>query len=249
MTVDWESFTNNTIEAAEVRLLGLVDVASVLALQKLIVHEVKRQSQLSAAVLICEHPPTITVGHDGSLLDLPVDQRELDARLIEVHRVQRNGGTILHQPGQLAVYVVVNLNECGLGENEFRLRLQDAIIETCHDSRVVVQRDGDDSDVVSGRHGLVCETGIGVDEGVTCFGAFLNVSVRLDEARQFGRGLHGERISSLNAERVRPSIMAHVRASLIKHTCENVGYPEYHIHTGHPFLRRVQRMSAAEGRG
>ncbi|HIE96296.1 MAG TPA: hypothetical protein EYQ63_04640, partial [Fuerstia sp.] len=77
MTVNWESFTNNTIEAAEVRLLGLVDVASVLALQKLIVHEVKRQSQLSAAVLICEHPPTITVGCEGSLLDLPVDQREL----------------------------------------------------------------------------------------------------------------------------------------------------------------------------
>ena len=117
-----------------------------------------------------------------SLLDLPVDQRELDARLIEVHRVQRNGGTILHQPGQLAVYVVVNLNECGLGENEFRLRLQDAIIETCHDSRVVVQRDGDDSDVVSGRHGLVCETGIGVDEGVTCFGSVP------ERQRKTGRG-------------------------------------------------------------
>ena len=248
MTVDWEFFTNNTIEAAEVRLLGLVDVASVLALQKLIVHEVKRQSQLSAAVLICEHPPTITVGSDGSLLDLPVDQRELDARLIEVHRVQRRGGTILHQPGQLAVYVVVNVDECGFGENEFRWRLQDAIIATCHDSRVVARRDGDDPDVVNGRHGLVCETGIGLDDGVTCFGAFLNVSVRLDEARQFGRGLHGERISSLNAERVRPSIMAHVRASLIRHICENVGYPEYHIHTGHPFLKRVQRVSAAEGR-
>ncbi|MDG1895215.1 MAG: hypothetical protein P8J37_09920 [Fuerstiella sp.] len=249
MTVDWESFTNNTIEAAEVRLLGLVDVPSVLALQKLIVHEVKRQGQLSAAVLICEHPPTITVGQDGSLLDLPVDQRQLEARLIEVHRVQRKGGTILHQPGQLAVYVVVNLDECGLGENEFRWRLQKAIINTCRDSRVVARRSGDDPNVVTGRHGLVCETGIGIDDRVTCFGAFMNVSVRLDEARQFGRGIHGERISSLNAERVRPSIMAHVRASLIKHTCENVGYPEYHIHTGHPFLKRVQRMSAADERG
>jgi lipoyl(octanoyl) transferase len=232
-----------------VRLLGLVDVPSALALQKLVVHEVKRQSRLSAAVLICEHPPTITVGLEGSLLDLPVERRELESRLIEVHRVQRNGGTILHQPGQLAVYVVVKLDECGLGENEFRWRLQDAIIETCHDSRVVARRGDDDADVVSGRHGLVCETGIGFDERVTCFGAFLNVSVRLDEARQLGRGLRGERISSLNAERVRPTIMAHVRASLIKHICENVGYPEYHIHTGHPFLRRVQRASAVEGRG
>ena len=56
MTVDWESFTNNTIEAAEVRLLGLVDVASVLALQKLIVHEVKRQSQFECGCVDLRTP-------------------------------------------------------------------------------------------------------------------------------------------------------------------------------------------------
>ena len=77
MNVDWESFTDKSIEAADVRLLGLADLTSVLALQKLMVHEVQRQSRLCAAVLICEHPPAITVGTEASLLDLPIDPREL----------------------------------------------------------------------------------------------------------------------------------------------------------------------------
>lgn len=241
MAVDWESFTNETVEAAEVRLLGLADLPSVLALQKLMVHEVRRQSQTCAAVLICEHPPTITTGKRSSLLDLPADARELEAKLLKVHRVVRDGGTILHQPGQLAVYCVVNLDECDFGENEFRWRLQDAIIQTCHESQVSANRKLDDDVAIYGRHGLICEIGTGVDDGVTTFGAFLNVSCRLDEAKQFGRGLRGDRISSLNAERVRPTIMTQVRSSLIKHVCEQMGYPEFHIHTGHPFLKRMRQ--------
>ena len=110
MSVDWESFTDKTAETAEVRLLGLADLTSVLALQKLMVHEVRQQSRLCAAVLICEHPPAITQGLGSNLLDLPADPRELEAKLISVQRVSRYGGTLLHQPGQLAIYVIVSLN-------------------------------------------------------------------------------------------------------------------------------------------
>lgn len=243
MTVDWESFTDKTAETAEVRLLGLADLPSVLALQKLTVHEVRQQSRLCAAVLICEHPPSITQGQGSSLLDLPTDPRELEAKLLSVQRVDRSGGTLLHQPGQLAIYVIVSLDERDFGENEFRWRLQDAIIQTCRESQVNARRNPDDQLAVYGRQGVICEMATGLDQQVTTFGAFLNVSPRLDEASLYGRGLRDERISSLNAERVRPTIMSQVRASLITHICEQIGYPEYHIHTGHPFLSR-QRPGA-----
>jgi len=241
MAVDWESFTDKTIETAEVRLLGVADVLSVLALQKLMVHEVRQQSRMCAAVLVCEHPPALTVGSAGSLLDLPADRRELDSKLLSVHQVSRDAGTILHQPGQLAVYVVASLPECGFSEEEYRNRLQQAIIDTCAESQVKATRRSGDPSAVWGRHGLICEIGIGVDDGVTSFGAFLNVSGRVDEASLYGRGLHGDRMSSLNAERVRPSLMAQVRSSLITHICGQLGYPEYHIHTGHPFLKRIRQ--------
>lgn len=242
MTVDWESYSDEGVESAEVRLLGLTDTPSVLALQKLMVHEVRQQSRVSAAVLICEHPPSLSVGRDANLLELPADPRELEARLLKQHRVARDGGVFLHQPGQLAAYVVVSLNECGFGEAEFRWRLQDAVLAVCEDSQVIASRRPADSGAIWGRHGIVCEIGVGLKDGVTSFGIFLNVSCRLDEARQFGRGLKGERISSLNAERVRPAIMPQVRSCLIENLCEQIGYPEYHIHTGHPFLKRTRQV-------
>ncbi len=241
MAVDWESFTENTLETAEVRLLGLADLPSVLALQKLMVHEVRKQSRVSAAVLISEHPPAITAGRDGTLMDLPSDQRELESRSLEVHRVARDGGTFFHQKGQLAIYVVISLTERDFSAEEHRWRLQEALIEVCRESQVRAYRDETDKNTIRGRLGLISETGIGIEDGVTSFGALLNVSTRTDEANCFGRGLHGTRMSSLNAERVRPSLMPQVRASLIHHICNQIGYPEYHIHTGHPFLTSTRR--------
>ena len=77
MAIDWDAFTNHTLTTAEVRLLGAVDLPSVLALQKLMVHEVRRQSRTNAAILICEHPPTVSVGSGATLLELPESSREL----------------------------------------------------------------------------------------------------------------------------------------------------------------------------
>lgn len=241
MTVNWEEFHNHTPTTAEVRLLGTIDVPSVIALQKLMMHEVRQQGRVNAAVLICEHPPTVTTGTDSSLLELPTDARELEARLLEVHKVRRDGHAILHQPGQLAAYIVVALNECGLTEESFRCAVKRAVIATCKHAGVVAHDRGDPCGIF-GRHGLVCEIGIQVDRGVTGFGAFLNVSCRMDEARGLGRGLLEERISSLNTERVRPSLMGDVRSTLIEHICGEIGYPEYHIHTGHPFLKRTRKL-------
>ena len=242
MTIDWEAFTNHTLTTAEVRLLGMVDVPSVLALQKLMVHEVRQQSRTNAAILICEHPPTVTVGEGATLLELPSSPRELESKLIAVHKLRRDGHAILHQPGQLAAYVVVSLPECSMDESEYRACLQRAVVQTCEEVQVVASFSPDDPTAVSGRHGVVAEIGIHVEHEVTSFGVFLNVSSRLDEAREIGRGLLGQRVSSLNAERVRPTQMPQARAALIQHLCEQLGYPDYHLHTGHPFLARTRTV-------
>ncbi len=242
MTIAWEPFTHHTPTTAEVRLLGAVDLSSVLALQTLMEHDVRCQSRTNAAILICEHPPTVTVGEGASLLELPESPRELESRLITVHRVRRDGHVILHQPGQIAAYVVVSLSDCRMDETGFRTCLQQAVVATCREVQVVASTSPSDPTAVFGRHGVVAELGIHVDDGVTSFGVFLNVSCRLDEARGIGRGLLGQRVSSLNAERVRPTQMPQVRSALIQHVCTQLGYPDYHLHTGHPFLKRTRTL-------
>lgn len=240
--IDWDEFAEQTPTTAEVRLLGNVDLPSVLALQKLMMHEVGLQSRVQAVIMLCEHPPTVTVGSGASLLELPVDPRELQSRLIRVHRLHRDGHAILHQPGQLAAYVIVSLAELCISHDEFRRRLQQAVLLTCSDLQVPARIDPEDPTAVLGRHGVIAELGLGLEKNVTSFGIFLNVSSRLDEAREIGRGLLDERISSLNAERVRPTPMHQIRSSLAVHLCDQLGFPDYHMHSGHPFLTRTRAL-------
>jgi hypothetical protein len=134
-----------------VRLLGMVDVPSVLALQKLMVHEVRLQSRTNAAVLICEHPPTLTVGEGATLLELPASPRELESRLIAVHKLHRDGHAILHQPGQLAAYIVVSLPECSMSVDEYRGCLQRAVVKTCEEVQVVASIQPSDPTAVFAR--------------------------------------------------------------------------------------------------
>ncbi|MFN8709310.1 MAG: lipoyl protein ligase domain-containing protein [Planctomyces sp.] len=240
MAVDWKIFIERRAAAAEVRLLGIVDHASLMAIQELFVHETRQRKRLSPAVLVYEHPPTISVGIHGNLLELPSDPRELESKLISVHRVQRSGRTIMHQPGQLIVSVVASLEMMGLSKTEFHSRLQEAVLLGCSEFQVVTRRSSEDPDIIEGRHGIVAEIATSTDEEITGFGIFLNVSCRLDEQRLIGRGLLGCRISSLNAERVRPTQMSGVRTALIRTVCEGIGFPEYHIYTGHPLLKRTR---------
>ena len=49
------------------------------------------------------------------------------------------------------------------------------------------------------------------------------------------------RVTSLAAQRTRPTGMATVRESLIRHLSQSLGYDSYHLYTGHPLLHRGSR--------
>jgi lipoyl(octanoyl) transferase len=72
-------------------------------------------------VLLCEHPPVITLGRSATPANI------LDARGIAVERIARGGEVTYHGPGQLMVYPVVRLR----GVVTFLERVAGAIAETC----------------------------------------------------------------------------------------------------------------------
>src|SRR5438105_2064981 len=89
--------------ALQVYLLGLVEFEAALTLQHRLVYEVSGQRS-SAAIILCEHPPMVTVGRRGSGRHLdcgPIDMRN---RGWPVRWVNRGNGCLVHQPGQLAIY-------------------------------------------------------------------------------------------------------------------------------------------------
>src|SRR5438045_8907145 len=84
----------------EVYMLGLVDFAEVQQLQRRMVYDLGEQG--GAVLLLCEHPPTISIGRAGSRAHIAPDDETLHNLGIRVYYVNRGGRCGLHRPGQLA---------------------------------------------------------------------------------------------------------------------------------------------------
>ncbi|MSR57059.1 MAG: lipoyl(octanoyl) transferase [Planctomycetaceae bacterium] len=227
--------------ALEVHLLGLVDFDSCLALQELLTTQIAAGTDGHGSLLICEHPPLVTVGREGSRDHILCPPEELTSRQMEVRWMNRGGGCVVHVPGQLAVYPILPLDRRGLGLAAYRERLEQAVIDTCGELRVAAWREPDTAGVWS-RGGQLAQVGVTVRSWVSSHGLFLNVNPRMDALRLV-RSVTG-RLTSLAAERRTPTAMSAVRESLIRRLAARLDYDRYHLSTGHPLLRRTRRVMA-----
>lgn len=227
--------------ALEIHLLGLVDFDSCLALQERLTARVAGETGGRGLLLLCEHPPLITVGREGSRAHIACPPQELVARQMEVRWLNRGGGCVVHVPGQLAAYPILPLDRRGLGLAEYRERLEQSVIDTCADLRVDGWREPAQAGVYA-RGGQLAQIGVTVRSWVSSHGLFLNVNPRMDTLRL----VHSEtgRLSSVSAERRVPTEMAAVRESLSRHLAARLGFERYHLSTGHPLLRRTRRIVA-----
>jgi lipoyl(octanoyl) transferase len=117
------------------------------------------------AVLLCEHPPVITLGRSATTANI------IDARGIDVERIERGGQVTYHGPGQLMIYPVVRIR----GVVVFLETVARAIVDTCAAFGV----DGaawrrDPAGVWLGEH-KIAACGIHVSRGVAIHGFALNV--------------------------------------------------------------------------
>lgn len=107
-------------------MLGLVDFSEVQQLQRRIVYNLGEQG--GAALVLCEHEPTISVGRSGSRAHIVPDDESLRALGIKVHWVNRGGGCVLHLPGQLAANFALPLDRFNLTLNDYLKRLHETIL-------------------------------------------------------------------------------------------------------------------------
>ena len=84
----------------EIYMLGLVDFEDAQRLQRRLVYDLGERG--GSALVLCEHPPTISVGRSGSRSHIAPDDVLLRSLGVRVHGVNRGGGCVLHRPGQLA---------------------------------------------------------------------------------------------------------------------------------------------------
>src|SRR5262249_28764331 len=125
----------NANSVLQVYLLGLVEFEAALTLQRRLAYEVAGRRD-TAALILCEHPPLITVGRQGSRRQILCEPLELKARRWPLRWVNRGSGCILHLPGQLAIYPILALDRLGLGLAAYLSRLQQALIALLDDFSV-----------------------------------------------------------------------------------------------------------------
>lgn len=74
-------------------------------------------------VIFCEHPPTITAGTQTQMQNLLVSSESLQAQGIAFERIKRGGDVTAHEPGQLVVYIHLDLKQRKLSLSDYFERL------------------------------------------------------------------------------------------------------------------------------
>jgi lipoyl(octanoyl) transferase len=239
--------TEQQSPAVETFLLGRIEFGRCLELQRRLIREIGGRNDGQIVLLLCEHPPLITVGRGGSPGEIAADSGLLRSRQIEVRWVNRGGGCLVHCPGQLAVYPLVPLRWHGFSVGEYIERLQAGMIETL-DELGIRGHTPPGQCGVWGRTGQLAALGVAVRNWVTYYGAYLNVCPAMGLFRLVETDPAGQtRMSCLVAERRGPVRMTAVRAELVRHLAAAFGCDRYHLYTGHPLLRDDSRRCAGGG--
>jgi lipoyl(octanoyl) transferase len=234
------SIPNSHDGLLEIHLLGLVDFDSALFLQERLVYEISGRKNLDAGLLICEHPPMITLGRDGSRDQILADPEQLAALRIETRWLNRGGGCVVHGPGQLVAYPILPLDRLGAGLLDYRTRLEQSVIDMADELQVAAHR-------LPRYPGLWCRTGqfahlgVAVKSWVSYHGLFIDVAPKMDGLKWVHPQPQSERLTSLSVQCGNLVSMNSVRESLARHLARLMGYARTQTYTGHPLLGRQTR--------
>lgn len=221
--------------ALQAYLLGTLDFEDALRLQRRLHYEITGDRE-RAALLLCEHPPLVTVGRQGSHAHLRLDAHERGERAVPLRWVNRGGGCVLHMPGQLALYPILPLDRLHLSIPEYLGSLGDVIADLLGDFSIrSTVRIVPGAVLVGGRP--IAVAGVAVRDWVSYYGAYLNVQTDLEPFRIVASTAGSrEPMTSLERERrgpIRPSL---VRERLLEHFARRFGFERVALFTDHPAL-------------
>jgi lipoyl(octanoyl) transferase len=165
LTVDW----------------GLVGYAEAYALQKR-VEAARKSGGIADVLLVCAHPPVITLGRSGRRENLLASEHVLRQKGVEFHATDRGGDITYHGPGQIVGYPILNLGAIRRDVAWYVRMLEEAMIRATAEFGIIAER-------VSGKTGIwvragsteekLAAIGVHLSRWVTSHGFAYNVSTDL----------------------------------------------------------------------
>jgi lipoyl(octanoyl) transferase len=165
-----------------VKDLGLVDYAATYEAMRNFTKG--RDSNTPDEIWVLEHPPVFTLGlaGDASNLHSPSNQ-------IPMVQVDRGGEITYHGPGQIVVYLLLDLRRLGIFVKELVLRIEQALIDTLADFEIASERKPGAPGIYISKqlafasewHGAkIAALGLKVSKSCSYHGLALNVETDLD---------------------------------------------------------------------
>lgn len=125
-------------------------------------------------IFFCEHPAVLTLGRMAAEQNILVAHEELEKRKVELAKIDRGGEVTLHNPGQMVVYPILNLNEYGRDLRAYLHKLEQVAIDLLGDFDILARR-------IEGQRGVwvknrkIASIGVGVKKWVSYHGIAINV--------------------------------------------------------------------------
>jgi len=157
-----------------VRQLGLADYEPTFAAMK--EFTAKRTAETPDELWVVEHPPVFTLGQAGKPEHLLVDTG------IPLVNIDRGGQITYHGPGQVVVYLLIDLSRRRLKVRELVNRIEQAVIDCLGEHGVTAARRDGAPGVYAGageNFAKVAALGLRVRNGCCYHGVSLNVDMDL----------------------------------------------------------------------
>jgi lipoyl(octanoyl) transferase len=131
-----------------------------------------RSAETADEIWLLQHPPVFTLGMAGKREHLLADIG------IPVVAIDRGGQITYHGPGQLVIYLLLDLKRLGFGIKDLVRRMEQAIIDALSESGIEAERQpGAPGVYVAGAK--IAALGLRVKNGCTYHGLSLNLDMDL----------------------------------------------------------------------
>jgi lipoyl(octanoyl) transferase len=215
-------------------LLGTLGHDDYLALQRRLVYDVTGDRD-AGAVVLCDHPPGVAIGREGSRVHVRPGPEELYARGWPVRWVSRGGGAMLHLPGQVACYPILALDRLDLTPTAYLAELQSLVVDLLRGYDIAATADPGRPGVRVGSR-RIAHVGVAVRSWVACFGLVLNVDPDLEPFRDVS--CDGDPLPMTSVQRETPARVrvAGVRQRLVELVAGRFAFDRVSLFHTHPGL-------------
>jgi lipoyl(octanoyl) transferase len=132
----------------------------------------QRDSNTNDEIWVVEHSPVFTLGRNGKRKHI------LDAGNIPVIPIDRGGQVTYHGPGQLVIYLLIDLKRRQLGVRKFVTYIENAIIEFLAVNHITANSDPKAPGVyVDGKK--IAALGLRISHGCSTHGLSINIDMDL----------------------------------------------------------------------